>query len=399
MSRRFGKTKRSRIKKAKTYKRRKPQRGGMYTGIFRLICSGPGGGVEACDTMTDTLYSAPLEHVYRIIRSTLERNKDKSNLLGLNANLNMEGPTKIYLYDCESRSWYMSAETRSIQGFKTFAVNLDDYINYKMRFISGPENNVYTIQVTKNLYMYISDRPPDATTPVGTFCLAPAPPAYVPPAPATAPVAKAPVYPYVPPYMYPYNAQTNTMEGHFGKILQPKKATYAPPENLNPAGGIGGPAPPPPEIVRYAISAHGSYVKGVNFEVPAPIAIGFFTKHGKIISCPNKQQTHVCKGTQDDNVAQIIQSRNYCKEYFLTPDRKGRAEGGFYSGVVECQTSSGRNEVILDLRTHNRGQGAHLSEVINIIHRHHMAKHGGIPARVFGLFCRGDSDVVEVNPL
>jgi hypothetical protein len=412
MPRRFGRTKRSRMKKAKTYKRHKSQRGGMYTGIFRLVCSAPGGGVEECASMTDTMDSAPLEHVYRIIRSTLERNKDKPNLLGLNANLNMEGPTKIYLYNCESRSWLINTETRSIQGFKAFAVTQDDYNNYNMGFIIGPENTIYTIKVTNYLYMYISDRPPDASTPVSTFCLAPAsapalaPPVYVPPAPAPAPVppapvpvAKAPVYPYVPPYMYPYNAQTNTMEGHFGKILQPKKATYAPPENLNPAGGIGGPAPPPPEIVRYAISAHGSYVKGATFQVPAPIAIGFFTQHGKVLSCPNKQQTHVCKGTQDEAVAQTIQSRNYCKEYFLTPDRKGRAEGGFYSGVVECQTSSGRNEVILDLRTHNRGQGTHLSEVIDIIHRHHMAKHGGIPARVFGLFCRGDGDVVEVNPV
>ena len=111
MPRQFGKTKKSRIKKGKTYKRRKPQRGdtskrrvqrgGQYVAKASFICADPATGqpIVCKEQYGINITSNPLDYVYKNLRNVLEEaNPILPSLMGMT--LHLEGTAMIYLYDC-----------------------------------------------------------------------------------------------------------------------------------------------------------------------------------------------------------------------------------------------------------------------------------------------------------
>jgi hypothetical protein len=258
---------------------------------------------------------------------------------------------KIYVYDCAKKDWIRNDADHSPLYFQVIQIPSAD--SNEIQLSDDNLEILHSYSANHSYYFYVSSTDPDNHTPVDTFCARPVA------APAPRYAAPAPRY----------------------AAPAPRYAT--------PAPRYAAAASATPSYINYVISAHGQPTM-CSFSLPPPILLGYFTKDGKVLSCPNQFQTSVCSDAERNKLVEIISAPNHTRDYLLSKDESK----DWKSGVVDCLTK----RVIFNLQTYNVASQVPLSHVITQIHNYHISTYGAhITALVNCLFCRGGEETVYLE--
>lgn len=250
---------------------------------------------------------------------------------------------RIYVYNCETKEW-VKDETNEPIYFHKLQIPSSD--SNEIELSSEYSDTTLTFSADDSYYFYLSSKDPDEHTPVDAFCTKPV-------AAVAAPAAAAyPLLPHIP--------------NHISK-----PGIYQRP------------------FINYAISSHGRATSDF-FSPRHPVSLGFFTKDGCILSCPNKLQSSACADKERFGIVEQISPGNPTRDYLLSKDKDTQ----WKSGAVDCDAK----RVIFNLEPYSIDSEIRFSHIINQLRDYHIRKYGiETDARVYCLFCRGGGDVVRVE--